>query len=111
MKTDSEHAHQVTFVNWFRDKYPDCLIFAIPNGEIRAISVAKRLKSEGVVSGIPDLCCLMSGGITLWIEMKKEKGSRISNEQKEIHSKMMQLGHRIEICKGYQEAINHLSNI
>ena len=44
----SEHSEQVGFVNWFRAKYPKVLIFAIPNGEKRSISVATRLKAEGV---------------------------------------------------------------
>jgi len=51
----SEHSEQVGFINWFRVQYPRVLIFAIPNGEKRSISVAKRLKAEGVVRGIPDL--------------------------------------------------------
>ena len=33
MKVNSEHIEQVSFVNWFRDKYPHCIIFAVPNGE------------------------------------------------------------------------------
>ena len=41
----SEHSEQVGFVNWFRAKYPHTLIFAIPNGEKRTISVATRLKA------------------------------------------------------------------
>ena len=43
----SEHSEQVGFINWFRSQYPEILIFAIPNGEKRSISVAKRLKDGG----------------------------------------------------------------
>ena len=50
----TEHIEQVTFINWFRMQHSHALIFSIPNGELRAISVAQRLKAEGVVSGIPD---------------------------------------------------------
>lgn len=106
--SDTEHLHQVTFINWFRSNFEDYLVFAIPNGELRAISVAQRLKAEGVVSGIPDLCCLLPRGQALWIEMKKAKGGRVSPEQKAIHEKMQKLGHIVTICNGYEEAIQFL---
>jgi len=100
---DTEHIHQVSFVNWFRSNYPEALIFAIPNGELRAISVANRLKAEGVVSGIPDLCILLEEK-TIWIEMKKAKGGRVSKVQKEIHTKMQSLKHEVYVCNGFEEA-------
>ena len=55
MTVPTEHAEQVGFVQWFRAHFPRVLIFAIPNGEKRAISVARRLRAEGVVAGVPDL--------------------------------------------------------
>ena len=75
----SEHDEQVGFINWFRAKYSGVLIFAIPNGEKRAISVAKRLKAEGVVRGVPDLYVPTWN---LWIEMKRASGGRLSPDQK-----------------------------
>lgn len=109
MQTDTEHSHQVTFVNWFRQNYPDCIIFAIPNGDLRNMHVAKRLKTEGVLSGVPDLCCLLPN-LAVWIEMKKEKGGTVSKSQKEMHLKMEKLGHKVNICKGYEEAIICIEN-
>ena len=73
----SEHSEQVGFVNWFRAKYPHTLIFAIPNGEKRSISVATRLKAEGVTRGIPDLYI---PACNLWVEMKRATGGRLSPE-------------------------------
>lgn len=110
-KLSSEHLEQVTFVNWFRDNYPNCIIFAIANGEFRHIKVAERLKAEGVLSGVPDICCLLPNSKTVWVEMKKIKGSRTSSEQKELHEKMINLGHTVHICKGYQEAIKVIDNL
>lgn len=75
----SEHAHQVTFVNWFRNEY-DTLIFAIPNGGFRDHRTAQKLKAEGVVPGVPDL---FIPKWNLWVEMKVEKG-KLSKAQKEI---------------------------
>jgi hypothetical protein len=55
MKT-TEHDIQVNCVNYFRLRYPKGLIFAIPNGGQRNVIVASKLKAEGVLSGVPDLC-------------------------------------------------------
>jgi len=67
----TEHQEQMEFVKWFRQTYSPVRIFAIPNGEKRSISVANRLKCEGVTRGVPDL---FIPEWRLWIEMKKGKG-------------------------------------
>jgi len=97
----SEHEEQVGFINWFRAKYPDVLIFAIPNGEKRAISVAKRLKAEGVVRGIPDLIIPQW---TLWVEMKRVSGGRLSPEQKSMIIYLESVGQTVIIGKGATDA-------
>jgi len=97
----SEHDEQVGFINWFRAKYPDVLIFAIPNGEKRAISVAKRLKAEGVVRGIPDLFIPQW---TLWVEMKRVSGGRLSPEQKSMIIYLESVGQTVIIGKGATDA-------
>ena len=97
----SEHSEQVGFVNWFRAKYPQTLIFAIPNGEKRSISVATRLKAEGVTRGIPDLYI---PSCNLWVEMKRVKGGRISPDQKKIISYLESVGHTVIVGKGATDA-------
>ena len=74
---DEEHIEQVNFVNWFEYNYPTIKIIAVPNGGKRAISVAKKLKAEGVKRGVPDL---FIPELKLWIEMKKVKGGSVKNE-------------------------------
>ncbi len=107
----SEHLEQVTAVNWFRKEYPKCLIFAVPNGDLRAVSVAQRLKHEGVTAGIPDLCIIFENGKTVWIEMKKTKGGVISSKQKEIHSKMRELHQTVIVCNGFLEFQENIYNL
>ena len=97
----SEHSEQVGFINWFRAKYPDVLIFAIPNGEKRAISVAKRLKMEGVVRGVPDL---FVPAWTLWIEMKRVSGGRLSTEQRQMIKYLEGVKHTVIVGKGATDA-------
>ena len=76
----TEHEEQRTFVQWFRSKFPDVRIMAIPNGGARSPSVACRLKAEGVARGVPDL---FIPEWRLWIEMKRIKGGVLSPEQQD----------------------------
>jgi len=101
----SEHSEQVGFINWFRSQYPEILIFAIPNGEKRAISVAKRLKAEGVVRGVPDL---FIPAWNLWVEMKRVSGGRLSTDQKQMISYLENIGHTVIVGKGATDASQHI---
>ena len=101
----SEHSEQVGFINWFRSQYPEILIFAIPNGEKRAISVAKRLKMEGVVRGVPDL---FIPAWNLWIEMKRVSGGRLSTDQKQMISYLENIGHTVIVGKGATDASQNI---
>jgi len=101
MKSPSEHQHQVGFVNWFRARFPRVLIFAIPNGEKRALSVAKRLKAEGVVRGVPDL---FIPEWCLWVEMKRTTGGRLSPEQREMIAYLEGIGQKVIVGKGAKDA-------
>jgi len=77
------------------------LIFAIPNGEKRAITVAKRLKAEGVVRGIPDLFIPQ---FNLWVEMKRISGGRLSPEQRAMIQYLEGIGQKVIVGKGAADA-------
>lgn len=98
----SEHNHQAIVVAWFRSKYRDALIFAVPNGGNRNMIEAARLKKEGVLAGIPDLVVISKNKV-FFIEMKNEAG-RLSATQKTIHEKINRLGFAVYTCYGYKEA-------
>ena len=97
----SEHAEQVTFLNWFKLQYPKVLIFAIPNGGYRDPRTVQKLKAEGVVSGIPDTFIPEWG---IWVEMKRIKGGTISKEQKVIHAYLEKIGQIVIVGRGWQDA-------
>lgn len=101
MKIPTEHQEQVNFVNWIEYNHPKHKVFAIPNGEKRHMSVAKRLKAEGVKPGVPDL---FIPSLFLFIEMKRIKGSSTSKEQKEWIRYLIDSGYKAVICKGCDEA-------
>ena len=101
MNCPTEHAEQVTFVNWFRKTYPDVRIFAIPNGGLRRRTTATKLKAEGVSPGVPDLYI---PAWKLWIEMKRVKGGRLSPDQKEWIEYLESIGDDVIIEKGWEAA-------
>lgn len=83
------------------------MIFAVPNGEKRAISVAKRLKAEGVVAGVPDL---FVPEWCLWVEMKRVKGGRLSPEQKKMIGYLERIGQTVIVGKGAKHASQLILN-
>lgn len=97
----SESAEQVGFLQWFEVQFPRVWIFHIPNGGHRNISVAKKLKAEGVKPGVPDLHI---PEWRLWVEMKREKGGRVSREQREWIDHLEAIGHTVIIGKGAADA-------
>lgn len=77
-------------------------IFAVPNGGLRNKSVAKTMKAEGLSAGVPDLYI---PAWNVWIEMKKKKGGRVSDAQKDWITYLESIGHTVFVCRGYEEAI------
>lgn len=104
----SEHAEQVSLVQWFDKEFPKLRgrLFAIPNGGHRHPAEAARLKLEGVRAGVPDLFLPVPAGGKhgLFIEMKREKGGRLSPEQKDWLAHLNEQGYRAEVCKGFEAA-------
>ena len=104
----SEHDEQVALFNILRmyeDKYPELKwVFAIPNGGHRHISVARKMKAEGVKAGVWDIYCPFPafGYNGLWIEMKYGKNKLTTNQ----HAFRDDLGDlfRWEVCYTAEEA-------
>lgn len=101
MRAPTEHEEQKMLVEWFRLQFPGVLIYAIPNGGARTAAEAGRLKAEGVVAGMPDLHVPSLG---LWIEMKRARGGRVSEAQREAIDHLGQLGQTVRICAGFEAA-------
>jgi len=90
---------------WLRAFRPDVMLAAIPNGGYRKAAEAIRLKSEGVVAGMPDLMILEPSRAFcgLFIEMKTEEGV-VSPEQHNIHAQLMARGYAVHTCRSYESA-------
>ena len=58
--------------------------YAIPNGGSRNKIEARNMKLEGISAGVPDICIPVPNTHYhgLYIEMKRKKGGRVSENQK-----------------------------
>jgi len=64
-------------------------------------------KRMGVSRGFPDLLVVLSSGL-VFIELKRVKGSRTSDEQTAWLEALTALGHRCAVCYGAKHAIQTL---
>ena len=111
-----EHLSQcavITHCRMMERKYPElkCLM-AIPNGGQRHIAVARKLKAEGVKSGVSDLFLALPiphGPAGLWIEMKAPKGV-VSQNQKDFMDLMQWAGYRTVVCRSVDGAMTEIMN-
>ena len=111
-----EGQEQAALMSWAKMqswRWPElALLFHIPNGGGRSKAEAGRLKAEGVKAGVPDLFLPVSrdGYHGLFIELKRQAGGRVSDEQKEWIQELRDQGYRVEVCKGWEAAAGVLKN-
>jgi len=108
--TPTESDEQAALFSWaamMRGKRPELqLLFHIPNGGVRSKSEAARFKSEGVKPGVPDICLPVARGPYhgLYIELKRQKGGRISEAQKKWLTELSLQGYLAVVAYGWKEA-------
>ena len=107
IKKRSEHVEQREFVSWVRKNHPKIKIFAIPNGGLRGIASAARLKAEGVSAGVPDL---FIPSLKMFIEMKIT-GGKVSDSQNSWIDYLAGVGYTCCVCYGKEEAMSVFLNI
>ena len=98
----TEDQEQMLFVQWFRRQYPTIRIFSIPNGGARHPAVAAKLKATGTSAGIPDL---FIPAWSTWVEMKRAKGGRLSEVQKDWIAYLESIGHKVLVGHGFEDAM------
>ena len=91
-------------------KYPELLtMYPVPNAAKRGPAVAMYMKSEGLRSGVPDICLPIKKGNwnSLYVEMKTSKG-RLSKEQEWWHKKLMEHNNLVLVERSANEAIKKI---
>ena len=90
-----------------RATLPDLdLPYAIPNGARTTMGMAKKLKAEGVKTGVPDLCLPVARGgyHALYIEMKRQKLGQLSPAQRRWAELLRSQGNLVVVAKGADRA-------
>jgi hypothetical protein len=89
---------------------PGLYYLAIPNGGLRHLGVARKLKAEGVKAGVPDLQILLEDGRSAWLELKV-KGGGLSPDQRIFRDVARSLGHPWAMARTIDEAAEYFSSI
>lgn len=112
----SEDQEQELVIQWrdiMANQYPELRrLFHIANGGSRHPAEAQKLRRMGVVPGVSDLFLPVSrkGYHGLWIEMKKQRGGRLSEYQKDWLEGMNKEGYMAVRANGADEAIKILED-
>lgn len=109
-RTPHESAEQTALFRWAaysQGAHPELMLMhAIPNGGSRDPREAHNLKLQGVKPGVPDICLPVPRGPYhgLYIELKRQKGGRLSEEQKAWLNRLNRVGYRAVVCNGFEAA-------
>ncbi len=88
-------------------RYPElALLYHIPNEGKRSKATGRKMKKEGMKSGIPDIHLPVARGQyhSLYIELKRRKGSTTSQAQKTWLQLLGKYGNKAVRCYGWEEA-------
>lgn len=108
----SETVEQQQLFQWARmasGKWPELeLMYKIPNEGKRTRAGGSRMKAEGLKKGVPDICLPVARGghHGLYIELKRMKNSKVTQEQLDWIEALIGQGYVAAVCRGCEEAID-----
>ena len=110
---NSEHDEQVIVCKYLDIK--KIKYYSVPSGLIiggkNKFALLNKFKREGYKNGVPDLVIFLQNKI-LYIEMKRQKGSATSQEQKDWIKFINEMPYaEAHICKGAKEAIEKINDV
>lgn len=114
-KTPYEWQEQEAFFRWVYSnqiKYPELqLVNGSMNGVRVSPNIRAKLKGQGLRPGIPDIDVPIKRGefCGLRIELKRVRGGSVSKDQKRYHGLLRGQGYRVEVCRGWVEAVGVLT--
>lgn len=88
-------------------KYPELdSMYHITNEGKRSKVTGGRLKKQGLKRGVPDVClpCARCGCHALYIELKRMRGGRPSEEQLAWIDRLTRQGNMALVCEGWERA-------
>lgn len=106
-----EKEEQQNFCKWLRENK----IGHFANGlgvkldfDVRYLT---SLRSQGHYKGLPDMTILLGNGKICYVEMKRQKGGKVSIEQKKWLDYLNNNGYPAKVCKGCDEAIEFIESL
>ena len=111
----SEHLEQAALFEWaalMEGRLPHIeRMFAVPNGGKRNISVARKMKAEGLKPGVPDIFLPVARGgyHGLFIEMKY-RTNKPSDLQVKWLDYLASAGYCTAVCWGCDDAIETIQD-
>jgi hypothetical protein len=107
----SEHSLQLEVLRHLRTYgRRDLNWFAIPNAGKRSLRYGARMKSEGMQSGVADICIMLERGRVAWLELKTRRGYQ-TDEQHGFEAKCLRLGHPYCLARTLDEAVGFLRSM
>ena len=109
-RTPTESAEQTWLFQWIayaQGAHPELrLCFHIPNEGRRDPRTGHNLKVHGMRPGVPDIMLPVARGIYhgLFIELKRRKYGRVSEEQAVWIDRLNRVGYRAVVCAGWEAA-------
>lgn len=115
-----EQELQIKCMNFTRERYPDELIFHIPNGRKRNKIDGGILKKMGVLAGVPDIFvakqskCLKYNGFFIELKAKRlnKNGKIVRNypddNQRKIIARLRELGYKAEVIDSFEDYTREL---
>jgi hypothetical protein len=82
----------------------------LPMGEERDKRAARKLWLMGLTPGWPDLVFAGPGACVFWLELKRKRSGRLSDEQLAMRSHLMRCGFPYLVTSDLQDAINALQD-
>lgn len=70
-----------------------------------------KLKSMGVLAGVPDMCIILNDRKVIWIELKKDDKQKLSDAQKKLHSIWGKFNHPVHVINDFEKFKNLISEI
>lgn len=95
------------WAEWAACSHPElALLYHIPNEGKRSKLAGYTLQLQGMRRGVPDICLPVARGgyHALYVEMKRLKGSKTSEDQRAWIDALNRAGNKAVICKGFDEA-------
>lgn len=92
-----EKALHMNAWQWLEREHPTLLAWHTPNGELRHIAVAEKLKRMGVLPGVADFLCFTLNR-KVAIELKDDDGEQ-SDDQIRFEKRWRAIGGEYHICR------------